>query len=133
MARRAMLFFALAGDDDDLGQPFQGQQIGQSGQTFLADRRDGAAGPDPAEPPAGAGGRKVSTALARSSARTMSIILRQRPLHLRADFLVVINNQAILGSFSLFLQRQKHAESSALSQFAFDFNPAPCASTIILL
>ncbi len=85
-------FLALAGRNDDLGRAILGKQIGERGEPFLRAGRMRRQ----SQVQQHHQGRPAQEGL--QGARTITrqrdfVVLCQRPLHLGADFLVVVNNQ----------------------------------------
>ena len=117
------LLFALAGDDDNLGQP------------SMASRSDKVAKPSSGLP--GWGGRPKSSNTTVGLCRLKGfdgagavfgeqnfVVLRQRPLHLGANFLVVVNYQQFGVHLVCFGSRQNDPKGRAFAQLAFDLDSA---------
>ena len=84
--------FALAGDDDDFGQPFQGEQIGQRGQALLGVARMGRQA-QIQQDDQGALGLKDLKRAGPVLGQENLVVVGQRPFHLGAYFFVVINDE----------------------------------------
>ena len=94
-------FLALAGDDNDLGEALQGQEVGQGGQTFIGIGGTGREA-QVKQNDQGAGGLKGLDGAGAVFGQEDVVVLGQPPLHLSADFLVVIDDEQFLfhaGSF----------------------------------